>query len=65
MSIIKIEADNYDSDLLSNPSKALLIELAELDIEISQLQQELADSIYLREQLSQLAFDSIETAKLA
>jgi hypothetical protein len=45
MSIVKIGTDHYDSELLSNDSKSLLIELAELDIQISQLQQELADSI--------------------
>jgi hypothetical protein len=64
MSIVTIGTDNYDSHLLSNTSKALLIELAELDIKISQLQQELADSIYMREQLSCLALDAIESAKV-
>ncbi len=64
MSIVKIGNDNYDSELLSNDSKALLIELAELDFQISKLQQELADSIYMREQLSCLALDAIESAKV-
>ncbi len=64
MSIVAIGTDNYDSELLSNDSKALLIELEELDIQISQLQQELADSIYMREQLSYLALDAIESAKV-
>jgi hypothetical protein len=64
MSIVKIGTDNYDSELLSNDSKSLLIKLAELDIQISQLQQELADSIYMREQLSCLALDAIESAKV-
>jgi hypothetical protein len=64
MTIVAISTDNYESDLLSNASKALLIELAELDIQISQLQQELADAIYMREQLSYLAHDAIGSAKL-
>lgn len=64
MSIVKIGNDNYDSQLLSNDSKALLIELAELDFQISKLQQELADSIYMREQLSCLALNAIESAKV-
>lgn len=64
MSILAIGTDNYDSELLSNDTKALLIELAELDIQISQLQQELADLIHLREQLSCLALDAIESAKV-
>jgi hypothetical protein len=64
MPIVAIGTDNYDSELLSNDSKALLIELEELDIQISQLQQELADSIYMREQLSYLALDAIESAKV-
>ncbi len=64
MSIVKIGTDHYDSELLSNDSKSLLIKLAELDIQISQLQQELADSIYMREQLSCLALDAIESAKV-
>jgi hypothetical protein len=64
MSIVAIGNDNYDSQLLSNDSKALLIELAELDLQISKLQQELADSIYMREQLSCLALNAIESAKV-
>jgi hypothetical protein len=64
MPIVTIGTENYESNLLSNHSKALLIELSKLDIQISQLQQELADSIYMREQLSQLVFDAIQSAKL-
>ena len=43
MPIFVIGTDNYDSDLLSNDSTDLLIELAELDIQISQLQQYFPD----------------------
>jgi seryl-tRNA synthetase len=64
MPIVKIGPENYDSDLLSNAAKALLVELAELDLKIYQLKQELDESISKRKQLSKLASNAIKSAKI-
>jgi hypothetical protein len=64
MSVIKIGSENYDSTLLSNSAKTLLIELAELDFYISQINLDLRLSKKKRKKLSKETFEAIQTAKL-
>lgn len=65
MPIITIGTDKYDSDLLSNQAQCLLMELAVLDSKIAVLKDELAKVKQLRKRLSKVAFEAIQTAKVA
>jgi uncharacterized small protein (DUF1192 family) len=64
MPIITIGIDKYDSDLLSNQAKCLLMELADLDSKIAVLKDELVNVKQLRKRLSKEAFEAIQTAKV-
>jgi uncharacterized small protein (DUF1192 family) len=65
MPIVKIGSDQFDSDLLSNQAKFLLMELAELDSKVAVLKDELAKVKHLRKRMSKEAFEAIQTAKVA
>lgn len=65
MPIIQIGSEKYDSELLSNQAKCLLIELADLDSKITVIKDELAKIKQLRKRLSKEAFEAIQTAKVA
>jgi hypothetical protein len=64
MPVIKIGSESYDSTLLSNSAKSLLIELAELDFYITQIKEDLLLLKEKREKLSKETFEAIQTAKL-
>ena len=64
MPIITIGTDKYDSDLLSNQAKCLLMELADLDSKIAVLKDELSKVKQLRKRLSKDAFEAIQSAKV-
>ena len=52
MPIIQIGSEQYDSDLLSNQAKSLLMELAELDLYIVQIKEDLLVAKQKRKKLS-------------
>ena len=64
MPIITIGTDKYDSDLLSNQAKCLLMKLADLDSKIAVLKDELSKVKQLRKRLSKDAFEAIQSAKV-
>ncbi|MFY9127305.1 MAG: hypothetical protein WAO82_01360 [Limnohabitans sp.] len=64
MPIIQIGSDDYDSDLLSNQAKCLLMELADLDSKIAVPKDESSKVKQLRKRLSKEAFEAIQTAKV-
>ena len=64
MPIIQISSEQYDSDLLSNQSKSLLIELTELDLYIAQIKEDLLVAKQKRKKLSKETYEAIQIAKV-
>ena len=64
MPIIQIGSEQYDSDLLSNQAKSLLMELAELDLYIVQIKEDLLVAKQKRKQLSKETYKAIQIAKV-
>lgn len=64
MPIIQIGSEQYDSDLLSNQAKSLLMELAELDLYIVQIKEDLLVAKQKRKRLSKETFEAIQIAKV-
>jgi len=62
--IVKINEDEYDSELLSIAAIELLSELAMLDEQIASLKIRLAEQKRLRKNLALQAYKSIEPAKI-
>jgi hypothetical protein len=64
MPIIQIGSEQYDSDLLSNQSKSLLMELTELDLYIVQIKEDLLVAKQKRKKLSKETYEAIQIAKV-
>ena len=64
MPIVKINEDEYDSELLSIAAIELLSELAQKDEQIASLKIRLAEQKRLRKILALQAYKSIEPAKI-
>ena len=64
MPVIQIGSEQYDSDLLSNQAKSLLMELAELDLYIVQIKEDLLVAKQKRKQLSKETYEAIQIAKV-
>lgn len=64
MPIIQIGSEQYDSDLLSNQSKSLLMELTELDLYIAQIKEDLLVAKQKRKKLSKETYEAIQIAKV-
>lgn len=64
MPIIQIGSEQYDSDLLSNQAKSLLMELAELDLYIVQIKEDLLVAKQKRKKLSKETYEAIQIAKV-
>jgi cell division protein ZapA (FtsZ GTPase activity inhibitor) len=62
--IVKINEDEYDSELLSIAAIELLSELAQKDEQIASLKIRLAEQKRLRKILALQAYKSIEPAKI-
>ena len=65
MPIITISSDEYDSDLLSNQAKSLIVELAVLESYFSCLEEILEEAQQKRCPLSRRTLESIEEAKIS
>ncbi len=64
MPIVKINEDEYDSELLSIAAIELLSELAQKDEQIASLKDNLAKQKRIRKKLAVEAFNAIEPAKI-
>jgi cell division protein ZapA (FtsZ GTPase activity inhibitor) len=62
--IVKINEDQYDSDLQSIAAIELLFELAQKDEQIASLKDHLAKQKRIRKKLAVSAFNAIEPAKI-
>jgi hypothetical protein len=62
--IVKINEDEYDSELLSIAAIELLSELAQKDEQIASLTDNLAKQKRIRKKLAVEAFNAIEPAKI-